>query len=208
MDKEQIKTNIARVEKLLDDYVVSDRKEKVEEILGVLGSRMFVAPASTKLEYHSCEQGGLLNHSLNVVDTMLTLNVPVYTCDTESVVLVGLFHDLGKIGSVTDVSTGDGLPFYIDQTSDWHREKLGELYKKNPELQDHLTHSLRSVRILTQFGFPLSDSEFVAIFAHDGTWENQNTSVDIMRCSFPLLKLIEASDQMATLQEKSLFKNS
>ena len=206
MDKEQIKTNIARTVKLVEDYVVSDRKEKVEEIIGVLGSRMFVAPASTKLEYHSCEQGGLLSHSLNVIDTMFNLNLPVYACDTESLVLVGLFHDLGKIGSVTDVATGDGLPFYVEQTSDWHRDKLGELYKKNTELQDYLTHSIRSIRILTQFGLPLKDDEFVAIFAHDSWFEEANRSFDIMRCPFSLLKLIQAADQIATVREKELFK--
>lgn len=208
MDKEQIKLNIDRVNTLIEDYVTSDRKEKLEHIFEVIGPRFFVNSASSKLEYHSCERGGLLNHTLNVVDTMLALNTPVYKCDSESVVVVGLLHDLGKIGSVTDVATGDGVPFYIEETSDWHREKLGQLYKKNPELQDFLTHSLRSIRILGQFSFPLIDDEFVSIFAHDAHFETQNQSLDIMRCAYPLLKLAQAADQMATLHEKDLFKNA
>jgi|TARA_R110000751_G_scaffold5523_6_gene25133 23S rRNA maturation-related 3'-5' exoribonuclease YhaM len=208
MDKEGITANIKQVEQIVDKYVVSDRKVLLTHILETLGPRLFISSASSKKEYHSCEPGGLLNHSLNVTNTMLTLNTPIYNCDPESIVIVGLLHDIGKIGSVTDVATGDGLPFYIDQQSDWHREKLGQLYKKNPELNDFLTHSLRSIRILTQFNFPLSDDEFVTIFAHDAHFEIQNQSLDIMRCTYSLLKLAQAGDQMATLHEKELFKNA
>ena len=208
MDKKQITLAIESLELLIDNHVVSDRKEAIENIVGTLGSRFFINSASSKLQYHSCEVGGLLGHTLRVIDTMFLLNEPVYNCDPESILVAGLFHDLGKIGSVTDVATGDGEPFYIDEQSDWHREKLGQLYKKNPELNDFLTHSLRSLRILTQYNFPLKDDEFVAIFAQDGFFEIQNQSLDVMRCTYPLLKLIQAADQMATLHEKELFKDS
>tara|TARA_R110000744_G_scaffold40853_1_gene92727 strand:+ start:676 stop:1302 length:627 start_codon:yes stop_codon:yes gene_type:complete len=208
MKKEDILLAVESLDDLIEKYVTSDRKEAVTNIVETLGSRFFINSASSKLEYHSCEVGGLLGHTLRVVDTMFLMNEPIYNCDPESILIAGLFHDLGKIGSVTDVATGDGIPFYIDEQSDWHREKLGQLYKKNPELQDFLTHSLRSLRILTQFGFPLKDDEFVAIFAHDSYWEEQCRSIDIMRCSYPLLKLIQAADQMSTINEKLMLINS
>lgn len=208
MDKEQILLAIDSLDKLIEQHVTSERKEVVTNIVETLGSRFFINSASSKLEYHSCEQGGLLGHTLRVIDTMFLMNEPVYNCDPESILITGLFHDLGKIGSVTDVATGDGVPFYIDEQSDWHRDKLGQLYKKNPELQDFLTHSLRSLRILTQFNLTLTDEEFVAIMSHDGWFEEANRSLDVMRCTYPLLKLIQAADQMATLHEKELFKNA
>jgi len=207
MDKEQIKTEITRLEDLIEQYVTSDRKELLNHILETVGARFFTNSASSKLEYHSCEVGGLLKHTVNVIETMIALNLPVYKCDFESVVVVGLFHDLGKIGSVTDITTGDGVPFYIEEESDWHREKLGQMYKYNRELKDYLTHSLRSLRILTQFNFPLKDDEFVAILAHDGFFEEQNRSFDVMRCPYSLLKLVQAADQMATFHEKDLYNN-
>jgi|3_EtaG_2_1085321.scaffolds.fasta_scaffold00712_21 hypothetical protein len=209
MNKEQIKLAIEALDLHIDNYVTSDRKEVLTNIVETLGPRFFINSASTKLEYHSCEVGGLLGHTLRVIDTAILLNgTGVYECDPESVLVVGLLHDIGKIGSVTDVATGDGVPFYIEETSDWHREKLGQLYKKNPELNDFLTHSLRSLRILTQFNFPLTDEEYVSIMSHDGWFEEANRSLDVMRCTYPLLKLIQAADQMATLHEKELFKNS
>jgi 23S rRNA maturation-related 3'-5' exoribonuclease YhaM len=207
MDKEQILKSIETLDKLIEEHVTSERKEVVTNIVETLGSRFFINSASSKLEYHSCEQGGLLGHTLRVVDTMYKMNEPIYNCDAESILIAGLFHDLGKIGSVTDVTTGDGIPFYIDEQNDWHRQKLGQLYKKNPELQDYLTHSLRSLRILTQFNLTLKDEEFVAILAHDSYWEEQNRSIDVMRCGYPLLKLIQAADQMATINEKEIEKN-
>ena len=122
----------------------------------------------------------------------------MYDCDKESILIAGLFHDLGKIGSVQP-----DLPLYIENDSQWHIEKLGMVYKHNPELEDYLTHSLRSIRILTQLNFPLLDNEFVAILTHDGWFEEANRAPEMMRCIFPLVKLLQHADQICTINEKT-----
>ncbi|GAI56007.1 unnamed protein product, partial [marine sediment metagenome] len=56
------------------------------------------SPASTK--FHLCEHKGLLIHSVGVTSTLLELkNILMKNISDESCVIVGLFHDLGKIGT-------------------------------------------------------------------------------------------------------------
>ena len=63
-------------------------------------SDYFTAPASTK--YHGAYEGGLAEHSVNVLDCMLTLDETfnkVYGMpkdDEGSIILVSLLHDLCK----------------------------------------------------------------------------------------------------------------
>jgi len=55
------------------------------------------APASTK--FHLCKEGGLLEHSVNVAETLLKIkNTLAAEIEDESCVIVGLLHDLGKVG--------------------------------------------------------------------------------------------------------------
>ena len=55
------------------------------------------APASTK--FHLCKEGGLLEHSVNVAETLLKLkNILAPEISDESCVIVALLHDLGKVG--------------------------------------------------------------------------------------------------------------
>ena len=55
------------------------------------------APADT--HFHLCREHGLLEHSVNVADTLLRIKDTVYLLiEDESCVIVGLLHDLGKVG--------------------------------------------------------------------------------------------------------------
>ena len=78
---------------------VRTRREQVENFLTFLENNtdFFKAPASTK--YHSAYEGGLLYHSILVTKKMLDLNEALNAgLDEESIIIVGLFHDVGKIG--------------------------------------------------------------------------------------------------------------
>ena len=78
---------------------IKKRKEEVEKFLDYLKNNtdFFTAPASSK--YHSAYEGGLLHHSILVTKKMLDLNEALNAgLDEESIVIAGLFHDVGKIG--------------------------------------------------------------------------------------------------------------
>ena len=63
-------------------------------------SDFYIAPASTR--FHSCHEGGLLEHSLNVADCLLNkLNDPVWAdklseVGRESIIISALLHDICK----------------------------------------------------------------------------------------------------------------
>lgn len=90
--------NIERFEKLLKE-VDRDGIDKLLEY--IRKSDFYTAPASTR--YHSCHEGGLLEHSLNVADCLLDKfednkwhHIMWDEVGRESAILCALLHDLCK----------------------------------------------------------------------------------------------------------------
>lgn len=89
--------NIKRFETMLREC----KRDGIEELIGFLRkSDFYTAPASTR--YHSCHEGGLLEHSLNVADCLLNkLENPTWKnilgeVGHESIILCALLHDVCK----------------------------------------------------------------------------------------------------------------
>src|SRR3990167_3561677 len=73
------------------------------------------SPASTR--YHLNKEGGLLEHSVGVAETMLKLRQTLTPeISEESCVIVGLLHDAGKIGM-------PGKPRYLKNDNEWEIKK-------------------------------------------------------------------------------------
>lgn len=120
----------------------------VEEVL-------IEAPASSRTEYQGCYPGGLVEHSLNVVKLMSELNKAYGTnLSASSIVLTGLFHDIGKVGNGHE-------PYYTEKDSDWHR-KQGILYDVNPQLSV-VPVSTRSLFLLQKHSVKICEEEYLAI---------------------------------------------
>ena len=60
------------------------------------GHGFFTAPASTR--FHAAYEGGLLDHSLNVYNVLISKHFNPETDDLESYTIVSLLHDLCKAG--------------------------------------------------------------------------------------------------------------
>jgi hypothetical protein len=87
---------------------------------------------------------------------------------TESCVIVGAFHDLGKVGM-------PGKPYYLPNPSEWHVRNRGIRYVINQDIV-HMDIATRSLFIIVQH-VPLSDDEAQAIRYHDGQYILENQSV-------------------------------
>ena len=125
------------------------------------------APASTR--FHLPKEGGLVEHSLNVANTILTLKKTLAPdMSDESCVIVALYHDIGKIGM-------PGKPYYLPNTNLWLKEKRGIHYVVNQELT-HMDQATRSLYLVASY-IPLSDDEAQAIRYHDGQYVEENRSV-------------------------------
>lgn len=171
LTEQQIADNAAIVVKLIEKYIVSDRKEKILRMLEKIGTQFYTAPASDNIHKHSAHPGGLAHHSILVAKNMLELCSLWYKdVNLESAVVCAVFHDLGK------ATTVKGEDVYIDNDSQWHKDKLGKTYIKNPVIRDGLTHSQRGVRLLTSYGIDLTDDEYLAILAHDYLNKEENIS--------------------------------
>ena len=172
LTQEQITNNAKEIASLIEEYVKSDRKQMIIEMLKKIGTNFFTAPASTKKSFHSAFAGGLALHSLNVTKRLLDIaTILAPEVNKESLVIVGLFHDGGK-----NVTTS-GQDVYIVNPSEWHRDKLGKMYELNPEIRDGLTTAQRSLRLLMHHKVELSDDEFQAILFHDGQYVEENKTV-------------------------------
>lgn len=92
--------NQANIEKY-EEMLRSTNRENIEELIAFIRkSDFYTAPASTR--YHSCHEGGLLEHSLNVAECLLEKSEsPVWAnalsnVGRESLILSALLHDICK----------------------------------------------------------------------------------------------------------------
>ena len=125
------------------------------------------APASTRF-HNDCEQG-LLLHSISVTETLLKLKEMLYpTIDDESCIIVGLFHDVGKVGM-------PGKPYYLPNPEMYGIRNRGRKYIVNPSVV-FMGLAVRSLFLVSQY-IPLTEEEAQAIVYHDGQYIEENKSV-------------------------------
>lgn len=135
----------------------SNRFDVDEVIKKLEETDFFIAPASTK--YHLSERGGLVQHSLNVYETLLCLS-ELYDTESsppikhDSIAIVALFHDLCKANFYKESSRN------VKTTFGWTTEQCYVVDDQFP-----LGHGEKSV-IMTQRLFSLTDEEIIAIRWH------------------------------------------
>lgn len=117
----------------------------------------FDAPASTL--YHGAWEGGLAEHSYQVylMLTKFTESGLVTWERPESPLIIGLLHDVCKIGNYEKWLDGDNVMRYR-----YKRE-----FFRNPVNQ---AHGSLSVKLIREHGLKLTDQEHMCIWYHMGTW--------------------------------------
>ena len=125
-----------------------------------------------------------MEHSLNVVRTLLRLRGELAPdLSAESCVVVGLYHDVGKVGM-------PGKPHYLPNPSEWHVRNRGANYIVNQDLV-HMDIATRSLFLVAQH-IQLTDEEAQAIRYHDGQYIDENGSVAHRECR--LTRLVQYAD--------------
>ena len=165
---------------------VKKRREHVARFVEWLEreTNYFTSPASSR--YHLAMEGGLLIHSVTVTEILLKLKEVLYpSIEDESCVIVGLFHDLGKVGY-------PGKPLYIPNPDEQSRPQRP--YVRNPELVS-MSIPARSLYLISSF-IPLSAEEAQAIMYHDGQYLPANR--EIAGKEEPLTLLINYADSWAS----------
>lgn len=152
--------------------LVIDRKEQFDRLIHFMENETswMTAPASTK--HHLCREGGLLEHSVNVAETMLKIKAAIAPeISDESCVIVALLHDLGKVGM-------PGRPQYFVNEPSEKQKKYGYKpdypYRFNSELT-YLSVPVRSIYLALQY-ISLTEEEVQSIVYHDGQYVDDNRS--------------------------------
>jgi len=182
MDKELKK----RYDELKSKVVT--RKEQFEDLIDFLENETewLKAPASTR--FHLCRESGLLEHSINVAETLIRIKNTLYPIiDDESCVIVALLHDLGKVGM-------PDAPLYLKNqpTENQRRAGYGATYpySYNTNLT-YLSVPIRSLHLALPY-ISLTQEETQAIAYHDGQYVDDNKSAAKNEC--PLTLLLQYAD--------------
>ena len=144
------------------------------------------APASTR--FHLCKESGLLEHSVNVAETLIRIKDTLYPLvDDESCVIVGLLHDLGKAGTTKAAQ-------YLKNEPTERQRQYGYgptyPYSFNKDLT-YLSVPVRSLYLALPY-INLSEEEAQAIVYHDGQYVEDNRSV--AKNERPLTLLLQYAD--------------
>lgn len=169
-------TNKERFENYVKTYV---QRNGVDAFLQDLDENGFYdAWASTT--YHCNYKGGLVDHTLNVIEYALKLADTFESkVSKESIVLCACGHDTGK-----------AYEYYVNNLLKSGKVSGSKPKKINPSLMIK-SHAMRSLTIMSKF-FTLTESEKVAILSHDGWYENTNR--EYMLALDELLYIIHSAD--------------
>lgn len=162
--------------------------EGTDELFGYLEDRGFTTlPAS--LNHHLSYQGGLLIHSMNVIDALieLTESLGLTWQDSRSPIIVGLCHDLCK------------LEFYKSEVN--YDPRGGETvrfeHNDNPEL-DFGGHGMLSL-VIAQQHIQLTEEEMYCIRFHMGAYEQKDWSkFDAAIRKYPNVLYTHTADMIAS----------
>lgn len=180
------------------DSMMSTGREGMADLLDYMTELGFMtAPASGG--NHLCKDGGLLEHTVNVMQLAEKLGVAwlggaEYNKIHASLIIAAGLHDLGKCGRY-------GSPYYVENMI-----QDGRPTKKNPEQKYkrseskpykitsdlcHIDHPLRSVELAARY-IDLTEEEEHAIFYHDGTYGS--LAYDLKGHEEPIQTLLHFAD--------------
>ena len=150
----------------------------------------FTAPASTK--YHSCHEGGLCEHSMNVYHRLNRVvednglinpkGVPI----AETLAICGLLHDVCKANFYTVQMRN-----VKNESGQWEKKPYYAVDEKFP-----FGHGEKSVFLIERF-MKLTPEEAVAIRFHMGEFEKERSTSDAYS-KFPLAVMLHVADLEAT----------
>lgn len=188
---------------LYDKYMDTVKREGKEKFVKWLKTEtdFFTAPASGK--YHCNWEGGLFEHSFNVLNYARNLyvfskkNYPDFPdISGESIIICALHHDLCKVN------------FYGKQKA-WAKHEYNwieyEEFKAGKEDDFPFGHGEKSVLMMMKQGFELTDLEMLAIRHHMGKFgggDSMNTEIAMKK--YPLVNLIHLSDMCSVMVEKTV----
>ena len=170
------------------EYIIDALKateiEGIDNLIAAMESEgFFTAPCSG--QFHLCKEGGLAEHSYNVLSIMIDLNRVIGGADMKSIILCALLHDLGKMGD-------HGKANYVPNILKSGKVSDSKPYETNKDLL-YIDHAIRSVIIAERY-IQLTEEEEHAIIYHNGKY----THIGYDLKETPLMLLLHFADMWAS----------
>ena len=211
--EEQLQANYERFINAIKKVFSGERLEKLLHMYSEneLGVELTLAPASGKLNFHSCYVGGYIDHVMNVATNSFKLKKMfesgggIVNFTDEELLFAAFHHDLGKLGDGAE-------PYYLPQTSEWHQKNKKEYFQINPKLQ-YFDVTDRAFWLLNQYGIKYTQKEQLGIHLADGLyneatkkyWMGYNEDFQL-KTNLPMI--IHWADHMSTVIENSEYKQT
>lgn len=188
--------NLERFEK----EMAKVKRDGVDRLMNYLRkSDMYSAPASTR--FHLSVTGGLLQHSLNVLDAMraslrqnedgtysyMVAGKIVATITEESMIIMALLHDICKTNFYKTV-----MKWRKDDKNKWEQYETFEVEDKVP-----YGHGEKSVMMIEEF-MKLKSEERYAIRWHMGYTESDTLSLGNAIDRYPIIWALHSADTKAS----------
>jgi hypothetical protein len=117
--------NIESLWNMYESLLKKLNDDNINKLIDSKGQRIIEASYSLKTKEPFCGIGGIVEYSLELAKTSNKISKALnYDIDSSSIIKCALLSIVGRIGSL-------GFPRFIETTSDWHKEKLGQYYEWN-----------------------------------------------------------------------------
>ena len=171
---EEIKANYDKFIAIIKKYFTGDRLDKLLHMYSEneLGMNLAMSPASGRLLYHNCYDGGYIDHIFNVCKNALKMKDlfvaqgGTIDFEDEELMFAALHHDLGKLGIKNELH-------YVANDSDWHIKNRGEYYKRNENIA-FMSITDRTFFTLNHYGITYNEKEYFGIKLTDGLFDEDN----------------------------------
>ena len=171
---EELKANYDKFIAVLNKYFKGERLEKLLHMYSEdeLGMNLTISPASGRLLYHNCYDGGYIDHIFNVtknaikVKELFAAQGGKIDFTDEELIFAALHHDLGKLGI-------KGQIHYVPNTNKWEIENRMDYYKRNDEIP-FMTLTDRTFFTLNHYGIQYNENEYFGIKLTDGLYDEDN----------------------------------
>ena len=130
--------------------------QNVDNLINSMDQRILMSSFSQREKEPFCGIGGNVEYALELAKKASALNKALnYDLNKASIIKCSLLSILGRVGTLTRNR-------YIDTTSEWHKEKLGQYYDWNEDCPKYQINDM-TLFILQNYNVHLNWDEWNAI---------------------------------------------
>lgn len=180
LTQEIIQSNFKKYLDLLESNQI-----QVSNLVNKLGVELISAPYTTTNKFYGAFEGGFIDQSLRIGKYMYQSNKMLpegMRVSQRSIMLVSLLHAVASVIS------------FKPNPSQWHVEKLGQIYVFNEDLVS-MTFGERSVKMIIDAGIELTDEEYQAILNYNKEDDKQAKSFSSTLAQLLKVAIILANEE-------------